>query len=160
MITHTIVTHKPKVEVKSYQQEFNNPNWPYNPNYSRRKFTDKAAFDAWLKETTLSIGFIVTMLPVNHRVTSLHQIHLIIEENKDFDKIEWHQHSGEPKVFKFVQISKNGPGISVDWIRWDGLDGYRKLTLDEFNSIVIPNRDLISNYHKSYVRPEASNSEE
>lgn len=159
MITHTIITHKPRIEVKPVVSlPFNNPNWPHAP-HNKRKFTDKAAFDEWLKETTLSVGTIVTMLPISHRVHSLPQVHLIIEENRDFDKMEWQQHTGEPKVFRFVQISKDGPGLAADWIRWDGLNGYRELTSEEFNTVVYPNRDLLSNYHKSYVRPAAQNTE-
>jgi hypothetical protein len=157
MITHRIFPNgKPITPVVPVVPKVSGPhkydNWPWTPNSGiKKRFLKKEDFDTWFNEQPFGVGSLVTMHPTNRGVTDLNQVHLVIEVNSVFDKVEWQQHTGEPKIIKLTQLHSSVPGKSTDWVRWDDTKGYRELTSHEFHTIIKPNHDFVSNYHKTYI---------
>lgn len=153
MIKKSIVIHKPRVPAPVQQQNSQAWNdWLVSRDSSSPRVMRKEEFEEWLSTHAFNqIGMLVTFVKKDTPVTALHQVHMLVDIAKEWQKIpQWDPYSNKPKCFKFVQIKDDDP-----WLRWDTDTGYRFLTEEEINNFIKPNHDKVQHCRATYAGPKA-----
>lgn len=112
----------------------------------------KEEFESWISAHEFNqIGMLVTFAKKDTVVSTLQQVHMLVDIVRDWDKIPmWDPYANKPKCFKFVQLKENDP-----WLRWDTDNGYRFLTEQEIDTIIKPNHDKVQHCRTTYAGSKA-----
>lgn len=129
MIDHAIIVTKEK--------EYNVVPWKHQWEQQRLSQEDLNKFIA---ECDFNAGEFVTFATA--RATQLSQISYILRINNDHVLVSYQPRDNIPKILKLMSIYNT----NQEWIRADTTNGYRKITQDEYDSLVKPNHDRIQNH--------------
>ncbi len=129
MITHRIVVHTPPAPAV----------WT-----SPRQTTglqSQEELDKAIADCPFQVGDFLTLSP--SALTSLNAVHYVLEHETDFKKVII---SGYHKTPNFMHMLQCNLSIPSPWKRWDNPAGYRRLSLEEYNTFVLPHRDILQDY--------------
>lgn len=137
MIKYEIIVHKPKIPPPTVWQG------SWQPNQSRRGFTQEK-LNELINSLPFKVGDIITL--GNAHITQPDSCHYLARIQTDVDKLEWSS-VGIPKILYVVQCTMHRD----PWIRWDNINGWRKLNDEEFNRIIKGQYDQLQNYCKQWA---------
>jgi hypothetical protein len=143
MIEHEIIVHKTKYQV--YQAS--PPTREYN--YSGKKFNQEE-YNEYLNDFKFHEGDFICI--GTHQITSLMQVYNVLYIETDASKVNYRYRMDDPVCMFLVSVSDT----PSPWKKWDSGPGYRCLTQEEFNTLILPERDRIQDHclkHKDHTRP-------
>jgi hypothetical protein len=145
MIAHEIVVVK---SVNVYQGTF--PVTTHATPYPN--ITDQSSLDTWLTTTPFSVGDYVTFLP-NPMLPQAVEfgVSVIVEMEKDFTTMTTTSYSPyHPLLIQRKGLPREHEGAMVQGhVQWDNIKSMRKVTENEWNTLVKPYLDRVRDSCKS-----------
>lgn len=140
MLSHSIVVKEIKSSYTSWYQPQQGPS-----------ITNQEELSLYINTLNFLPGDFVTwgQTPASHTA----QVSCVTSIEKDYAYLIFTQHTKVPKVLELVSLGSDQYKGSV-FKRMDSIESYRKLTEQEFKTIIIPNRDNILNRCKEHFGPE------
>lgn len=140
MLSHSIVVKDVKSSYSGWYQPEQSPSIANQEELSR-----------YINTLNFLPGDFVTwgQTPVNNPA----QVSCITSIEKDFAYLIFAHHTKAPKILELVSLGSDSYKGSV-FKRMDAVDSYRKLTEQEFKTIIFPNRANILHRCKKHFGPE------
>jgi len=136
MISHAITVFKAPVQ----------PAWVAPVHRPETGLSSQEELDKAIAECPFVVGDFLTLAP--GPVTSLTMVHRIIAIEADFKKIILSGYHKKPNLMRVLQCNMH---VQTPWLRWDSPPGYRRLSQEEFDTFIVPNRDQLQDYCSKYT---------